>query len=174
MQETDVDASSPHALELQNSATPSSPPERADLSPSSSPSSSSSSSYELVEMLKQPISTCTPVNTVDMLPNSGSPATETCSRCKPKPLPCIESRAPANPSRQFLLCATSATKDLLTTQAGCSQGFRCTLACQCFTARCGHATMLWGVPKAQQQPFSSMAVAAQVWQWFGETGQEGL
>ena len=32
--------------------------------------------------------------------------------------------------------------------------------------------MLWGVPKAQQQPFSSMAVAAQVWQWFGELGRK--
>ena len=36
--------------------------------------------------------------------------------------------------------------------------------------------MLWGVPAAvaQQEPFSSMAVAVQVWQWFGKTGQEGV
>lgn len=34
--------------------------------------------------------------------------------------------------------------------------------------------MLWGVPEAQQQPFSSMAMVAQVWQSFGKTEQEGV
>ena len=33
--------------------------------------------------------------------------------------------------------------------------------------------MLWGVPEAQQQPFSSVAMAVQVWQWVGKIGQEG-
>ena len=33
--------------------------------------------------------------------------------------------------------------------------------------------MLWGVAEAEQQPFSCVAMAVQVWQCFDEARQEG-